>query len=101
MTSRRFFLLGAASLIAAPAIVRADSLMKIVVPKPVLGPLNEYLLAAMLRDIETVNARIEQAVFSDLFEAIHNPYEGRELIRADWPSRTIKAPPSGFKLARG
>lgn len=34
MTTRRLFLLGAASLIAAPAVVRAESLMKIVVPKP-------------------------------------------------------------------
>lgn len=34
MTTRRLFLAGAASLIAAPAIVRAESLMKIVMPKP-------------------------------------------------------------------
>lgn len=32
MTSRRSFLIGAASLLAAPAIVRAESLMKLYVP---------------------------------------------------------------------
>jgi hypothetical protein len=34
MTNRRFFMLGAGALIAAPAIVRAESLMKLFVPTP-------------------------------------------------------------------
>lgn len=38
MTNRRFFMLGAGALIAAPAIVRAESLMKLFVPKPELIP---------------------------------------------------------------
>lgn len=34
MTNRRSFLFGGAALIASPAIVRAESLMKLAVPKP-------------------------------------------------------------------
>ena len=34
MTSRRSFLLGLGATLAAPAIVRAESLMKLYVPKP-------------------------------------------------------------------
>lgn len=36
MTNRRAFLFGAAALLAAPAIVRADSIMRVVAPKFVL-----------------------------------------------------------------
>ena len=38
MTNRRAFLFGATSLIASPAIVRAESLMKLFVPKPEFIP---------------------------------------------------------------
>jgi hypothetical protein len=43
MTSRRAFLLGSIGLLAAPAIVRAESLMKIVVPKPRVLSLHEWV----------------------------------------------------------
>ncbi len=38
MTNRRSFLIGIGSALAAPAIVRADSLMKLWVPKPNITP---------------------------------------------------------------
>lgn len=46
MTSRRAFLLGLTSALAAPAIVRADSLMKLWVPAKV--PLTEAALEQAL-----------------------------------------------------
>jgi len=54
--NRRSLILGGAALIAAPAVVRAESLMKIVVPKPALIPWSEVPLTVRelrLRKIES------------------------------------------------
>ena len=70
MTTRRSFLLGFGAALAAPAIVRADSLMKIVVPArriiPVVAPnltALESVRALMLAGArEYINAQIEDAL---------------------------------------
>lgn len=94
IASRRAFIFGAASLLAAPAIVRADSLMKIVVPKKEWliqwGPttvyaegLPPYVMDAIAADIARVNAHIVEELHVDLWQAY----------------TAIKAPPRGFRLA--
>lgn len=45
MTNRRFFLLGAAAVLATPAIVRAESIMRVVAPRLIVPmTANEILL---------------------------------------------------------
>lgn len=143
MITRRSMLLGIGAALAAPAIVRADSLMKLWVPKPTVDELfalyaADFLYAANL-------ARIHAAVFGtgyiehgpglkvrsidpfEIWDGIHQrdgyltklqfetpdrqnqglagliKWDGPAkptgpIIGADWPSRTIKAPPGGFKV---
>lgn len=48
-TSRRSFITGLVSLVAAPAIVRIESLMKLPVPTPlIMRPINNLLTPAMI-----------------------------------------------------
>ena len=61
ISNRRSFILGAASLLAAPAIVRADSLMKIVVPKRMTP--NEIFAELMDRNIAAMAEIYEQTLF--------------------------------------
>lgn len=62
MTNRRSFLIGAASLLVAPAIVRAESLMPIFVPKPPAIDLSD----GGFHYAEAMNALI-RAQLDDLF----------------------------------
>lgn len=87
MITRRSMLLGlTASLIAAPAVIRTPGLLmpirKLIEPDdPWLvrwGPSTEFIF----------RTSIPEGKWRDMYAA------------ADWPSRTIKAPPSGFKIAR-
>lgn len=118
MVTRRSMLLGlTASLIAAPAVIRTPGLlMKIVEPKP---ELNELVANWMVARDAIFKTYMQEAVmqmwcYGTTFTKIDedglpcvvpieewsNPYDGAELIRADWPSLTIKAPSGGFKIAR-
>jgi len=53
MTSRRGFLFGIGAALAAPAVVRADTLMKLWVPKPaIIVPSNSMLTLSELTMLE-------------------------------------------------
>lgn len=101
MTTRRLFMLAAASSSLAPAIVRAESLMKIVVPK------QEWLISWGPDLVETEGFDIFTQLGGD--QRIGNRFMAyttffdppQKIISSDWPSRTIKALPGGFKIARG
>lgn len=54
MTNRRFFLLGAAAVLATPAIVRAESLMRVVAPKLMTGREIADQHFVLLSDIEKI-----------------------------------------------
>lgn len=61
MTTRRLFLAGAASFIAAPAIVRASSIMRVVMPKrAIITPANDELAYQFL---EGMGQTITQTVY--------------------------------------
>lgn len=63
MTSRRAFLIGGVATLAAPAIVRAESLMKIVVPKrdPCID-----LASLGLRRAEFIEKMVRPPMFADV-----------------------------------
>lgn len=89
MTNRRQFLLGAAAVIATPAIVRAESLMRVVAPKLIV-PMSatevvlrqsiaaEDLLALMEERraafLDAMSKTIEQTLFygNSMFETNHD-----------------------------
>ncbi len=105
MTSRRSFLIGLGSALAAPAVIRTAGLLmpvrKVIEPEPA----DLFSLMQMHYD-RMVNPPLVMSEIIDLPFAIqagvisyagHGVFEARELVAADWPSRTIKAPP---KVAR-
>ncbi len=67
MTSRRSFLFGLGAALAAPSIVRADSLMRILAPKPeIIIPYLEPVL-----DWVPCDGRVlHRALYSELFDVI-------------------------------
>lgn len=105
MTTRRLFLLRAASLIAAPAVIRTAGLLMLIKPLRDYYPIVEWMkkrnLPPMMLTADgtfDLPYAIETGVIS---------YTGRDLsfagpiVARDWPSRSIEAQPSGFKIARG
>lgn len=126
--NRRSLILGSLGLLAAPAIVRAESLMKIVAPKPELNTSiwliewGQQSIEKMVRPPMSDSDLCHRAAFilpghktyvetRDLFEMasfsrrirmdqiVYDETE-RQIVRADWPYRVTKAPPGGFKIAR-
>lgn len=77
MTNRRFFLLGAAAVLATPAIVRAESLMRIAAPRLIVPESDQVLgyqmvnadHAALVADIQAIQERIIAEFVYDLSES--------------------------------
>lgn len=86
ITSRRSFITGLASIIAAPAIVRAASLMPVKIIQPVDEQDIYALLAQRLRDIEQVTIR---GMTDNLYgPGVHFDYQKWELS-GDWGFKQI------------
>lgn len=102
--NRRSLLLGSLGLLAAPAIVRAESLMKIVVPKPRVLTLNEVMGIRYAELLATYAQSMDDLMcfgtsFTQFTANGPRRIDPREIVIKDWPYHITKAPPGGFKLA--
>lgn len=79
MTSRRAFLFGATAALAAPSIVRAESLMKLWVPKPILQP--------ALAWVPCDGRVLDRTVYAELFKIIGTIYGAPDGKTFNAPSR--------------
>ena len=66
MTNRRSFLFGAASALAAPAVVRADSLMKLFVPKAEVLLPTSYTMERIALGFAITQEAIEDNLYASL-----------------------------------
>lgn len=89
MTNRRFFLLGAAVVLATPAIVRAESLMRIAAPRLIVpGPMTAFEVD--VREAELISAirarydRVYAELYADLNKALEDQLiHGTSFTRTD------------------
>lgn len=108
MTSRRSFLIGLGSALAAPAVIRTAGLLmpvrKVIEPEVFLFDLMRANFEKMIRPPMVASSEMFNLPFALMPGCVtyvgHDLFKGREFIDANWPSRTIKAPPGGFKVER-